>query len=109
NGRRTSVAPATGAGLVATGAEALAAIAAGCLGGWLDDLLMRAADVQLAFPVIMLAIAIVSVVGTSPLALVGVLSLSGWVLQARTVRAHVLSVRRLEYIDAAGALGASQG
>ena len=109
HGGRISLVLATSAVLLATGVGVLAGLAAGCLGGWLDDLLMRAADVQLAFPVVMLAIAIVSVVGTSPVALVGVLSLSGWVLHARTVRAHVLSVRRLEYIEAAGALGASQG
>ena len=62
---------------------------------------MRVADVQLAFPVIMLAIAIVAVVGTNPLALVGVLALSGWVLYARAIRAHVLTIRRLDYIEAA--------
>jgi peptide/nickel transport system permease protein len=68
---------------------------------------MRLADVQLALPVIMLAIAIVAVVGTSPAALVGVLALSGWVLYARTVRANVLTIRRLEYVEAAYTLGAS--
>ena len=52
-------------------------------------------------------IAIVAVVGTSPAALVGVLALSGWVLYARTVRANVLSIRRLEYVEAAYTLGAS--
>ena len=62
---------------------------------------MRVADVQLAFPVIMLAIALVAVVGTNPITLVGVLALSGWVLYARTVRAHVLTIRRLEFIEAA--------
>ena len=68
---------------------------------------MRVADVQLAFPVIMLAIAIVAVVGTNPITLVGVLALSGWVLYARTIRAHVLTIRGLDYIDAAAMLGAS--
>jgi len=72
-----------------------------------DAFLMRLADVQLALPVIMLAIAIVAVVGTSPAALVGVLALSGWVLYARTVRANVLTIRRLEYVEAAYTLGAS--
>jgi peptide/nickel transport system permease protein len=81
-------------------------LAAGSAGGRVDDLLMRLADVQLALPVIMLAIAIVAVVGTSPLALVGVLALSGWVLYARTVRASVLTIRQLDYVAAASALGA---
>ena len=70
---------------------------------------VRLADVQLAFPVIMLAIAIVAVVGTTPAALVSVLALSGWVLYARTVRASVLTIRQLEYVEAARALGASGG
>jgi peptide/nickel transport system permease protein len=47
-------------------------------------------------------------VGTSPFALVGVLALSGWVLHARTVRANVLAIRHQEFVEAAGALGASQ-
>jgi peptide/nickel transport system permease protein len=67
---------------------------------------MRIVDVQLAFPVILLAIAVVAVVGTSMTALIGVLVLSGWVLYARTVRANVLSLKEQEYIGAARALGA---
>jgi peptide/nickel transport system permease protein len=70
---------------------------------------MRLADVQHAFPVIMLAIAIVAVVGTSKGALVGVLALSGWVLYARTIRANVLTLRGLEFVEAARTLGASDG
>jgi peptide/nickel transport system permease protein len=107
-GGRISLVLATSAVLLATGAGVLVGLLAGYLGGRLDDLVMRIADVQLTFPVIMLAIAIVAVVGTSPFALVGVLALSGWVLHARTVRANVLTIRQLEYVDAAWALGASQ-
>jgi peptide/nickel transport system permease protein len=107
-GGRISLVLATSAVLAATGVGVLVGLLAGYLGGRLDDLVMRLADVQLTFPVIMLAIAIVAVVGTSPFALVGVLALSGWVLHARTVRANVLTIRQLEYVDAAWALGASQ-
>jgi peptide/nickel transport system permease protein len=107
-GGRISLVLATSAVVLATGVGVLVGLLAGSLGGRLDDLVMRLADVQLTFPVIMLAIAIVAVVGTSPFALVGVLALSGWVLHARTVRANVLTIRQLEYVDAAGALGASQ-
>jgi peptide/nickel transport system permease protein len=106
-GGRISLVLATSAVLLATGAGVLVGLLAGYLGGKLDDLVMRIADVQLTLPVIMLAIAIVAVVGTSPFALVGVLALSGWVLHARTVRANVLTIRQLEYVDAARALGAS--
>ena len=107
-GGRISLVLATSAVVLATGVGVLVGLLAGYLGGRLDDLVMRIADVQLTFPVIMLAIAIVAVVGTSPFALVGVLALSGWVLHARTVRANVLTIRHLEYVDAAWALGASQ-
>jgi peptide/nickel transport system permease protein len=108
HGGRISLALATSAVVLATVAGVLVGLVAGVLGGRLDDLVMRLADVQLAFPVIMLAIAIVAVVGTSPLALVSVLALSGWVLHARTVRANVLTIRQLEYVEAAHALGASR-
>jgi peptide/nickel transport system permease protein len=107
-GGRISLVLASSAVVLATGVGVLVGLLAGYLGGRLDDLVMRLADVQLTFPVIMLAIAIVAVVGTSPFALVGVLALSGGVLHARTVRANVLTIRHLEYVDAAWALGASQ-
>jgi peptide/nickel transport system permease protein len=79
----------------------------GYVGGWLDDLIQRVVDVQLSFPVIMLAIAFIAVVGTSQAALVGVLMVSGWVIYARTVRASVLAVKHNDYVQAAHALGAS--
>jgi peptide/nickel transport system permease protein len=107
-GGRVSLVLATSAVVLATGTGVLVGLLAGSLGGRADDIVMRLADVQLAFPVVMLAIAIVAVVGTSPAALVGVLALSGWVLHARTVRANVLTIRQLEYVDAARALGGSQ-
>jgi peptide/nickel transport system permease protein len=106
-GGRISLALATIAVVLAAGAGVVIGLVAGVVGGRLDDLVMRLADVQLAFPVIMLAIAIVAVVGTSPAALVSVLALSGWVLYARTVRANVLTIRQLEYVAAARTLGAS--
>jgi peptide/nickel transport system permease protein len=81
-------------------------LVSGYAGGRVDDAIMRIVDVQLAFPVILLAIAVVAVIGTSMAALLGVLALSGWVIYARTVRAHVLSLKEQEYISAARALGA---
>src|SRR5207302_7720913 len=87
HGGRLSLALAAGAVVLAGGVGVVLGLLAGLAGGRVDDLLMRLAAVQLAFPVIMLAIAIVAVVGTSPPALVGVLTVAGWVLYARTVRA----------------------
>jgi peptide/nickel transport system permease protein len=91
-----------GAGLVGV----ILGLVSGYAGGWFDDVIQRIVDVQLSFPVVMLAIAFVAVVGTSEAAIVGVLIVSGWVIYARTVRASVLSVKHNEYIQAARALGA---
>ncbi len=107
-GGRISLTLAGSAVVLAAGAGVVVGLAAGVLGGRVDDFVMRLADVQLAFPVIMLAIAFVAVIGTSPAALVAVLALAGWVLYARTVRANVLTIRQLEYVEAARGLGASE-
>ncbi|MHB9091159.1 MAG: ABC transporter permease [Chloroflexota bacterium] len=81
-------------------------LVAGYYGGRLDDLIMRVADVQLSFPVVMLAISLVAVVGTSLPTLVVVLAISGWVLYARTVRSMVLSLKQVEFVAAAKMMGA---
>jgi len=106
HGGRLSLVLAATAVALAAGVGVAVGLLAGLIGGRLDDLVMRLADVQLAFPVIMLAIAIVAVIGTSAAALVGVLALSGWVLYARTVRAAVLTIRETDYVEAARTLGA---
>ncbi len=82
---------------------------AGFLGGWIDDLLMRTMDVLMAFPSLLLAIAIVSVLGTgliNALLAIGIVSIPRF---ARLVRATVISVRSLDYITAAEMIGATQG
>ena len=106
-GGRISLVLAVSAVVIAAVVGVVVGLVASWAGEATDAVVMRVADIQLAFPVIMLAIAIVAVVGTNPAALVGVLALSGWVLYARTVRAHVLGLKRLEYIEAAHALGAT--
>ena len=80
---------------------------AGYFGGWVDDLISRAIDVLLAFPGILLAIALVAVLGPSLTNVVLVLSVIGWVGYARLVRGQVLRTRELEFVQAARALGAS--
>src|SRR5262249_31169316 len=69
---------AVSAVMIAAVVGVLVGLAASWTGGRTDAAFMRLADVQLAFPVIMLAIAIVAVIGTHPGALIGVLALSGW-------------------------------
>jgi peptide/nickel transport system permease protein len=79
---------------------------AGYVGGWVDDVLGRVIDVLLAFPGILLAIALVAVLGPSLRNVVLALVLIGWVAYARVVRGQVLKLRELEYVQAARALGA---
>ncbi|MBZ6078208.1 ABC transporter permease [Microvirga puerhi] len=80
---------------------------AGYFGGWLDTALMRIADIQLAFPSILLAILLVSVLGQGILNVIIVLSISNWVIFARVIRSQVLGLKSLEYVEAARTLGAS--
>jgi peptide/nickel transport system permease protein len=79
---------------------------AGYFGGWLDDVISRTIDVLLAFPGILLAIALVAVLGPSLSNVVMALAAIGWVGYARLVRGQVLKSRELEFVQAARALGA---
>jgi peptide/nickel transport system permease protein len=82
---------------------------AGYFGGWRDTLLMRVLDIIFAFPGIILAIAMASMLGPSKRNLIFCLVLTSWAGYARLVRAEVLAVRSLEYIEAARALGVGTG
>jgi peptide/nickel transport system permease protein len=79
---------------------------AGYFGGWLDTIIMRLSDILLAFPGILLAIALVAVLGPSLNNVILALSVIGWVSYARLVRGQVLKVREMEFVTAAQALGA---
>ncbi len=78
----------------------------GYFGGWTDTLIMRLTDILLAFPGILLAIALVAVLGPSLNNVILALATIGWVGYARLVRGQVLKVREMEYVTAAKALGA---
>jgi peptide/nickel transport system permease protein len=80
---------------------------AGYFGGIVDDLIGRVTDILLAFPGLLLAIALVAVLGPSLANVLFALALIGWVGYARLVRGQVLRARELEYVQAARALGAS--
>lgn len=82
---------------------------AGYLGGWTDRIVSRAIDVFLAFPGILLAIALAAALGPGLGNLVLALSLMGWVGFARLARAQALSLRQREHVQAAIALGAGHG
>ncbi|HKA63492.1 MAG TPA: ABC transporter permease [Methylomirabilota bacterium] len=84
-------------------------LVAGYFGGRVDDSLMRLADIQLAFPFILLAIAVIGVLGPSLRNIIIVIGVSSWVVYARVVRGEVLSIREREYVHAAIALGSRNG
>jgi peptide/nickel transport system permease protein len=79
---------------------------AGYFGGVVDDLISRITDTLLAFPGILLAIALVAVLGPSLRNVLFALAIIGWVGYARLVRGQVLRAREFEYVRAAQALGA---
>ncbi len=81
---------------------------AGAAGGAADAFVMRAVDVMLAFPAILLAIAIVATLGPSLFHLMLAVGLVNVPVYARQVRASVLQVRELDYVTAARALGAGR-
>ena len=84
-------------------------LVSGFFGGMIDSIFMRLADVQLAFPFILLAIAIVAVLGPSLPNIIIVMAITGWVIYARVVRAEILSLREKEFVIAAQAGGSSNG
>ena len=80
---------------------------AGYYGGWIDNLFMRFADIQLSIPSLLLAIAIVAVLGPSIINLIIVLSITSFPRIARLVRGTVSIIRETEFISASRVLGAS--
>ncbi|RLL47903.1 ABC transporter permease [Oceanobacillus piezotolerans] len=85
----------------------LLGIISGYYGGRIDSIIMRLMDVLLAFPGILLALAIVTILGGSTMNVVYAVAISSIPVFARVVRGSTLSVKKLEYIDAMKALGAS--
>jgi ABC-type dipeptide/oligopeptide/nickel transport system permease subunit len=81
-------------------------LVAGYYGRWVDELVMRLADVTLAFPTLLLLIAMVAALQPSMGVVFATIGLVGWAGMARLVRGQVLVVRQLEYVQAIRALGA---
>ncbi len=79
---------------------------AGYRGGWLDLIIGRLADIQQAIPLLILALAVIAVVGSSILNLVLVLGAGSWLYYHRVVRGEVMAIREHPYVEAARAVGA---
>lgn len=80
-------------------------ILAGYRGGWVDAVIMRLADFQLSVPFLVLAIAVLGILGPGLRNIIIVLGITGWVTYARVVRSEVLAVREADYITSARAIG----
>ena len=81
-------------------------LTAGYKGGWVDEVVMRLADVTLAFPTLLLLIAMAAALQPSLIVVFFTIGVVGWAAMARLVRGQVLVVRQLEYVHASKALGA---
>ena len=108
-GARISLTVGFAAVLVGGLLGSLLGLVAGYFGRSVDELIMTLADIQLAFPFILLAIAVIAVVGPSLRTLIVVVGLSGWVTYARIARAQVLGLKEREFVIASRAIGGSDG
>lgn len=104
-GGRTSLFVAAIATLLALGVGGIVGLAAGLGPSLLDEALMRAADIVLSLPALLVAILVASLFGGSALGLALVLGLTRWPVIARLVRAEALALRGTDFVRAAVALG----
>jgi peptide/nickel transport system permease protein len=106
-GSRVSLLVGVAAVVVAGGVGIMLGTVSGYAGGKLDSLIMRLVDLQMSIPILVLALAIVAVLGPSLRNMIVVLGITGWVTYARVARGQVLVVRNREFVEAARALGAA--
>lgn len=106
-GYRTSIGTALGAVVIATIAGGLAGLVAAYFGGWSDRIIMRAMDILLAFPIILLAIAVLAVLGPGSVNTGLAIGIVYTPIFARLARGPALTVLAWDYVAAARALGAS--
>ncbi|WP_420637823.1 ABC transporter permease [Candidatus Poriferisocius sp.] len=91
--------------VIAGVAGVLAGLVAGYRGGRTDRFIMRVVDTQIAFPGLLIAILLASLLGPSVRTVVIVLSINGWMIYARMTRGVVLSVKETPYVEAAEIIG----
>ena len=105
-GARVSLAVGLVSQVIALTLGVVFGLVAGFYGRWVDELVMRLADVTLAFPTLLLLIAMVAALNPSLGVVLLTIGLVGWAGMARLVRGQVLVVRQLDYVQAVRALGA---
>ena len=92
--------------IIATVSGTAAGLIAGYIQGYTDTLISRVVDIMLAFPIILLVLALVAALGQSSLNVILVLGVSGWAGYARVIRSSTLSLSQLEFVEAARCIGA---
>ena len=105
-GGRVSIAVALAAVAISSGLGTLLGVIAGYRGGWLDSLIMRVTDIFMSFPLFVLLIILVAMLGPSATNVILILGFFSWMGVARLVRGQVLAVMNEPYIEAAIAGGA---
>jgi peptide/nickel transport system permease protein len=93
--------------LIATAAGVAVGLIAGYFGGWVDGILARFIDAVLAFPYVVLALALAARFGPSLTLIIIVITFFSWAAVARIVRGQTLSLKEKEYVEAARSIGAS--
>ena len=106
-GARISLLVGVAAVLVSGAVGVLLGLISGYYGRWLDSVIMRVADIQLGVPTLILALAVVAVLGPGLRNVILVLGITGWVTYGRLVRSEVLSIRQSEYVTSARAIGST--
>lgn len=106
HGARISLIVGITAVLIAGAIGITLGLISGYYGGRIDDVIMRVAEIQLAVPFILFAIAILAVLGQGLDKIIITLGITGWVTYGRVVRGEVLSWKETEFVEAARAIGA---
>jgi peptide/nickel transport system permease protein len=104
-GARVSLIVGSVSVLLAGSLGLLLGLLSGYAGRHIDNVIMRLTDIQMAFPFILLALAIIAVLGPGIGNMILVFAVTGWTVYARTIRGSVLSIKEKEFIEAARGLG----
>ncbi|QTF09021.1 ABC transporter permease [Brenneria izadpanahii] len=107
SGARLSLFVVLMAAAIAAVIGSLLGMLAGYVGGWLDAVIMRLMDIQLAVPFILLILLVMALFGTSLSNIIVIMGVSSWAIYARVARAKTLEIRELEYIESVRAMGFS--
>lgn len=107
HGGRVSLAVGIGTAVLAVGFGAIVGAVAGYSGGWLDEIISRAVDLFLSFPLVVVALVLSAFMNLDIVGVVLLIAAFSWMSVARLVRGHVLSLREREFVIASITLGAS--